>query len=118
MPLKIYTLLVLAVLTLLPAKALPWAENGHRIVAAIAEKRLSPIAKKVVKELLGADPMPRVSNWMDLVKSDKGFDYMNSYHYVEIADGNDYWTSEKNPKGDIVSAIIHYEDVLRDKRSA
>ena len=117
MPLKIYTLLVLVVLTLVPAKALPWAENGHRIIAAIAEKRLSPIAKKAVKELLGADSMPRVSNWMDLIKSDNGFDDLNSYHYVEIMEGGDYWSSERNLKGDIVSAIMRYEDVLRDKRS-
>jgi hypothetical protein len=117
MPSKNWTLLVLAVLTLAPAKALPWAENGHRIVAAIAEKRLSPTARKAVKELLGADSMARVSTWMDFIKSDQEFDDLNNYHYVEMSKGNGYWASEKNPKGDIVTAIIHYEDVLRNKRS-
>jgi hypothetical protein len=118
MPLKLKMLLVLTLLALLPSKAFSWAENGHRIVASIAEKRLSPAAKQAVKELLGVDSLPRVSTWMDFIKSDRNFDYLNSYHYVNIPEGYDYWTLSKNPKGDIVRGIIDGNDVLRDGRAS
>lgn len=118
MPLKLKVLLVLVILALLPSKAFSWAENGHRIIAAIAEKRLSPTAQKAVKGLLGAESMPCASTWMDFIKSDKEFDGLKSYHYVNIPEGEDYWTLSKDPKGDIVRAIVRYENVLRDSKTS
>jgi len=118
MTLKNYLFIPLLSVLLAPSHGFSWGENGHRIVATIAEKRLSPVAKKAVKELLGQESMPQVSTWMDFIKSDHEWDYAKAYHHVNVPNGQDYWTSKKDPKGDIVKAIIYYEDVLRDKKSS
>ena len=110
--------IVLLSILLAPSRGFSWGENGHRIVATIAEKRLSPAAKKAIKEILGQESMAQVSTWMDFIKSDPRWDFSKAYHHVNIPDGQDYWTSKKEPKGDAVRAIIYYEDVLRDKKSS
>ncbi|MCX6111886.1 MAG: hypothetical protein NTY22_01165 [Proteobacteria bacterium] len=104
-----YKLFILVLLIIMiPSKGFSWGENGHRIVAAMAEKRLSPIAKKAVKQILGQESMPQASTWMDLIKAAPNWDFSKTYHYVNIQDGQDYWTSNKNPQGDTVKSIIYY----------
>ncbi|MEI6080162.1 MAG: S1/P1 nuclease [bacterium] len=115
---KIYVFITFLALVIVPLNAFPWGPNGHRIVAAIAEERLSPSAKTAVHKILGHESMPQVSNWMDLIRSDSAWDFTNSYHHVNMPEGQDYWTAEKDPEGDAVRAIIYYEDVLRDKKAS
>ena len=115
---KYYIFIVLLCTLLAPVHGFSWGENGHRIVATIAENRLSPVAKKAIKDILGQESMVQASTWMDFIKSDHEWNFSKPYHHVNIPDGQDYWTSKKNPQGDIVRAIIYYEDVLRDKKSS
>lgn len=115
-PKKLIMLVVCCVIT--PCQSFAWSENGHRIVGKIAEKHLSIKSQKAIQQLLDNESLAEVSNWMDFIKSDHEWDFSNPYHYVNLEEGKGYWDSKKDPKGDIIRAIVFYEDVLRDKKSS
>ena len=46
------SILSLTLLLFLAAPAYPWGPSGHRIVAIIAEQRLSPVAREKIRKLL------------------------------------------------------------------
>jgi hypothetical protein len=65
-------LLVLVLCAADPASALAWGRAGHAIIAEIAERHLSPEARRQVDRLLateGAKSMAEVSLWADLIKA-------------------------------------------------
>lgn len=96
----------------------PWGLRGHRIVARIAENHLSETARNKVKELLGEDPLTKVANEADSYRSDSKWKCGAPLHYVSIEDGDSYSKSEKSRQGDIVRALVYFEDVLRDKKTS
>jgi hypothetical protein len=69
-------------LTLISASSFAWGPEGHRIVADIAETRLTPNARVQVKELLGNDDLPAVAIWADEIKGERPETY--SWHFVDI----------------------------------
>jgi len=67
-----------------PTLAWAWGSEGHRIVAAVAEARLSLAARQGVAELLMLEPgatLESISTWADEVKSPS----TARWHYVNIA---------------------------------
>lgn len=94
-----------------------WGLRGHRIVARIAENHLSETARKKVKELLGEDPLTKVANEADSYRSDSKWKCAAPLHYVSIEDQNTYLKSEKSTQGDIVRALVYFEDTLRDAKA-
>ena len=111
-------ILLATLLLTLTCNAWGWGQIGHRVVAGIAEQRLNEQGKKMVKELLGDNTLPEVSNYMDFIRSSDSYHYLETYHYVNIPDGETYYTAEKNPKGDVVKAICLYYDTLRSTKSS
>lgn len=61
-----------------------WGITGHRIIAEIAERNLSRKAKKEIKKIIGNQKMAYWANWPDFIKSDKSFQYADSWHYINI----------------------------------
>ncbi len=60
----IAALTALAVLAASPAFA--WGPQGHRVIARVAEGRLTPAARKAVAELLHpGDTLPSIADWAD-----------------------------------------------------
>jgi hypothetical protein len=98
--------------------AFAWGVEGHRIVAEIAQRHLTPTARARVEELLGSQSLPRVSTWADEVRSNHSYDYMKTWHYTSVEDGQHYAQSEKAATGDVVTAIVNAEDKLRDTSAA
>jgi hypothetical protein len=94
-----------------------WGLRGHRIVARIAENHLSETARKKVKELLGEDPLTKVANEADSYRSDSKWKCAAPLHYVSVEDGDTYLKSEKSAQGDIVRALVYFEDALRDTKT-
>jgi len=94
-----------------------WGPTGHRIVASIAESRLSPRARHAVEDLLGSEGLPRVSTWADEVRSNPEWRHAAPWHYVNIDDGKTYATARKDPRGDIITQMRHFEAVLRDPQA-
>lgn len=86
-------LTTLLLTALLPARAAAWGVEGHRLVAALAEKHLSGAARQQVGEILagsgmcpGADvstKMKCVANWADDARKTT---HKNTYnwHFVDI----------------------------------
>jgi hypothetical protein len=64
-----------------------WGQNGHRIVGEIAENYLSNKARKAIREILGNESIAMTSNWADFIKSDSNFNYLSSWHYINVKQG-------------------------------
>lgn len=69
-------------LAVTPRPALGWGGPGHRIVAAIAEDRLSAQAQAMVREIVGSEPLsdPAIASWADQQRDPRS----RPYHYVNI----------------------------------
>lgn len=104
------TLLLLTV----PTSALAWGPTGHRVVAEIAQRHLTPAAKTKVSQLLEGRTLADVANWPDELRSDPRFDKYRVLHYATVKDGlTSYRDAEKAPCGDVVVAIDAFTTFLR-----
>jgi hypothetical protein len=74
-----------------------WDANGHRIVAEIAGNYLDPGVRDSVQKYLGSTTFAEAAVWMDEVRKDHFYDYMKSWHYVNVEKDKTYVaTSEDN----------------------
>ncbi len=64
-----------------------WVQNGHRIIGEIADSYLSNKARKAIREILGDESIAITSNWPDFIKSDSTFNYLNTWHYINVKQG-------------------------------
>ena len=61
-------LLVIATISLLlPQMAFGWGRVGHKTIAEIAERNLTPKAKAAIERYTGGTPLHEYSLWMDEV---------------------------------------------------
>jgi hypothetical protein len=69
-------------LLVLPTTARSWGAPGHEIVAAIANARLTPPARRLVRELVGDEPLsdPGIATWADALRDPA----TRPWHYVNI----------------------------------
>lgn len=74
-------------LTLLPSKTLAWGKQGHALVAEVAFNYMDENTKKIVLQYLDGMTIEDAANWMDDIKKDRAYDFMNSYHYVNFDKG-------------------------------
>lgn len=83
---KIISLLIAALL--LPQVAFCWGRVGHKTVAEIAERNLTPTAKANIERYTGGTPLCELSLWMDEVRSQKiaPYDKLTSTWHASIAD--------------------------------
>jgi len=71
---------------LLPLSTFAWGVTGHRVVAEIASRHLTPQARKAVAAILGKQSMAMVANWPDFIKSDTThqYDHTSHWHYLDF----------------------------------
>ena len=72
---------------ILPANVFAWGMLGHRVTGGIAEHYLNAKAKAAIKKLLGNESLAMAANWADFIKSDRSYDYLGPWHYVNINTG-------------------------------
>lgn len=72
---------------LMPFFSLGWGVLGHRIVGEIATSYLTAKAKTEIQKILGVESIALASNWADFIKSDSTYDYLNSWHYINLDSG-------------------------------
>lgn len=78
---------ILAVtLALLPGACLSWGNLGHRTVALVAEKHLTPWAKLYARHLLGSTDLSDMSTWADFYKTLPEGRHTASWHFVDAHD--------------------------------
>jgi hypothetical protein len=68
-------------------QALAWGEKGHTIVAEVAFHYMDASTKANVKSLLQGMTLAEAANWMDAKRSDRAYDYMKPFHYIDIEKG-------------------------------
>jgi hypothetical protein len=79
-------LFFIVVLFYLPISSMAWGMLGHRVVGQIAESYLNQKAAAAIKEILGNENIALASTWADFVRSDKQYDYLTPWHYINVAD--------------------------------
>jgi hypothetical protein len=105
-------------LSSLPREARTWGEEGHSIVAEIAQRRLTPEARAKVREILGGDvSLGSIASWPDDVRDLIGKSY--NWHFVDIPlSATDYDPArdcQDSPRGDcIINAIERNRRTLSD----
>ncbi len=104
-------------LTAVPHSALAWNDEGHRVVALIAESRLTPAARSMVKYLLDSDEAPEAmsnaSVWADQIKRKRP--ETRPWHYVNIELGSTGYDRSRDCPGDdcLVEALRRQVGTLR-----
>lgn len=98
------------------AEARAWDDDGHRIVARIAEANLTPEARRLVRDLLGDASLSDVATWADEIKSRPEWRWTGPLHYVNVPDDAVAFDVNRDcpPTGCVVSAIYDYARRLRD----
>ena len=86
---KIYFVVIFALLFRTTA-SFGWGGTGHKIVAEIAKAYLEPGVEDSVIKYFGTMSFESAATWMDAVRSDKTYDYLKPWHYVNIDKGQNY----------------------------
>jgi S1/P1 Nuclease len=115
--LRTATAFVTVFLLIVPINSFGWGGEGHKIVANIAEARLTPEANAQVQVLLDGAHLADVSTWADEVRRDRPA--TSRWHYVDIP----YDASSYDPARDcqitdhgdcVIAEIARAEKVLAD----
>jgi len=99
------TIILILTLTFISTICYPWGPTGHRTVGEVAEQHLNKKAQKALAQILGQQSIAIAATWMDEVRSDSLYNYMEDWHWVTILDGQTYDQSPKNPKGDVIQTL-------------
>jgi len=73
---------LIAIALILASNSFALGPEGHRIVAALAEERLSMSARQRIKALLGNRDLPAVANYADQIRNSRPETKM--WHFVDI----------------------------------
>ena len=90
---KIILLLLAIFMLASPIKSYSWGRKGHEIVAEVAFHYLSDSTKSEVMHYLGKTSIEDAANWMDEMRSNDYYNYMRTWHYVNIEKGESYTPS-------------------------
>ncbi len=96
--------------------------NGHRIVAEVAQRHLTPKAQQAVKNILRSETLAQIATWPDYIRSESEWDFAKPWHFITI-DVNTTVTavlaeSDKNQKiENVVEAIEYFSALLQDDGS-
>ncbi len=97
---------------------LAWGRMGHRAAAKLAESRLSPQARALVRELLEpGESLADASTWAD--ENSREIPGSASWHYVNVPVSHDHYSPRDcRPSGCVVSKIGEFRAVLLDPRAS
>ena len=84
----------------------------------MAEQHLTKKARKNLQSILSNESLAMVSNWMDFIKTDPGWDHANPWHYCTIPDGMTYDQVEIPREGDIIQTLNRIIQELKTKHFA
>jgi hypothetical protein len=110
------TLLIVAPMLILAARGLAWGHEGHRIIAGIAQERLTPAAKAEVGRLMGTDQLASFATWADDIRPQRR--ETARWHYVNIPSSAKNYDRERDClDGDcVVEKLKQFSAILRDAR--
>jgi hypothetical protein len=93
------TFCIAAVLALTPFhQAWAWGQEGHSIVAEIAQRRLNDAAAAVVNKLLERASLASIASWADDIRTDNKA--TTQWHFVDIPISSDHLDRARDCKPD------------------
>jgi hypothetical protein len=113
----ITVLLFVVICTFFSTKSLAWGKRGHELVAEIAFRFLDDSTQQIVKKYLGNLSIEEAANWMDDERSNSYYNYMRTWHYLDMDKGETYTVStERNILTILHSAITDLKQYKTLKR--
>lgn len=106
------TLVLLAFLTLSIPQAFAWGQIGHYLIGYMADMQLKNSVRKKVDRVLYPMSIGRTGPWMDEIKSDRSYDYANSWHYMTSEHG-EYNAAIQEKGGNIFEEIQRIKTELK-----
>ena len=110
--------LCLVGIIVMPSKTFAWGRKGHGLVAEIAFSLTDSATKQQVQKYLGSTTIEQASTWMDDVRSDHQYDYMKSWHYINIDKGTVYTETTGdniiNALNKSITALEHRDGMSND----
>ena len=98
--------ILITLVSLIPALSLAWGPKGHDIVAYIAEQHLSHRAQERIEAVLDGCSMVYVANWLDNASHTPEYAHTKTWHYCNVdPEEQSYANSQKEDAGDVVTAI-------------
>ena len=108
---------MIAVFITTSARSYAWGKRGHELVAQIAFNFLDDSTKQIVKKYLGNLSIEEAANWMDDERGNSYYNYMRTWHYLDIDKGEVYTPSqERNILTVLHSAIVDLRQYKTIKR--
>lgn len=83
-------------LCLLTYPVFSWGPQGHRMVALIARSQLDHSVIETINFYLKGMSWEDAANWMDKVQNEPKYDYMKTWHYVNVEKDKVYVTNKDN----------------------
>jgi nuclease S1 len=99
---------------LAPLPAARWHDLGHRMVALLAELRLTPYTREAVRDILGGQSLADASVWADQIKQYRHD--ADRLHYVNIPLRDNVYLPEKDCRNGrcLIAAIESDRRILAD----
>ncbi len=94
----------------LPHISFGWGHKGHQLVAEVAWEMLNEKAKANLKQHLDGFTIESAATWMDDIKSNRSYSYMNKWHYVNVPKGGSY---TENGEENVISELEKTISALR-----
>jgi len=114
-------LFIAVAFALFAAVCLSWGVTGHRTIAHIADRHLTPRARAAVHDLLGNESLADVSTWADEVRDDPAFRNTTREHFLNVPLGLSRTDFEKTVRNmttpNVYSGLIKNEAVLQNTAS-
>ena len=95
-----------------------WGAIGHRTVGEVAAQHISNKTQIEIEDLLEGASLVYNSTYADEIKSDDRYKAYNPWHYANMELNENYNSSTKNSKGDVVQAISKCIQVLKCKSAS
>ncbi len=116
----LYPYLAILFVMILPQRVLAsdWGKTGHRVIGKVAQDHLTPKTKAAVDALLDGMSLAFVSTYADEIRSDSRYEYLDTWHYVNMDKDTRYPEAKKNNKGDIITAMDYCVEVLKDPKKS
>ncbi len=88
---SIFIKLTIAIVLLSTAnKSFAWGKDGHHLTVEVAFHYMDDKTKDAVKHYLGKMSIDDAATWMDDIKSNDFYNYMRSWHYVDVDKGKKF----------------------------
>lgn len=117
---KVYILPALFITLVIasPLRSLAWGREGHQIVGTIASHFLDDSTRKKVEKYLGGTSFEDAATWMDESRSNEYYDFMRTWHYVNMEKGETFkQAADKNAVSVLHAAINELRNIDKLSKS-